>query len=52
MQTGVRGIVVSCHIKLYPESLGMSGPAGLSVLRGGWGRVDVFFVLSGFILVR
>ena len=53
--TGVRGIaalwVVLFHIQYFPQTLDIAPFAGLPVLRNGWAGVDLFFVLSGFILM-
>lgn len=53
--TGVRGIaalwVVLFHIQLFGKELGVAALSGLPVLRSGWTGVDLFFVLSGFVLM-
>lgn len=53
--TGVRGLaavwVVLFHIQLFGAELGVKPLAGLPILRSGWTGVDLFFVLSGFVLM-
>ncbi len=53
--TGVRGIaalwVVFFHIQSFGKELGVGFLYGTPVLRTGWAGVDLFFVLSGFILM-
>ncbi len=51
--TGLRGVaalwVLLYHIQLLDQAFGL--PASMPVLRDGWQGVDLFFVLSGFILM-
>lgn len=53
--TGVRGIaalwVLLFHIQFFPKTFDLPGFGGLPVLRSGWAGVDLFFVLSGFVLM-
>ena len=53
--TGVRGVaalwVLVFHVHLIADVLGWPGIASLPVIRTGWAGVDMFFVLSGFILM-
>ena len=53
--TGVRGIaalwVVLFHVQSFGGELGINLAYGLPVLRAGWAGVDLFFVLSGFVLM-
>ena len=53
--TGVRGIaalwVVLFHIQGFANELGVRPLFNLPVLRVGWAGVDLFFVLSGFVLM-
>ena len=53
--TGVRGIaalwVVSYHVELHAGAYGLPALALLPVARSGWAGVDLFFILSGFILM-
>src|SRR3954469_8392305 len=53
--TGVRGVaalwVVLFHIQSFGGELGLNALYGLPVLRAGWAGVDLFFVLSGFVLM-
>ena len=53
--TGVRGIaalwVVLFHIQSFAPELGIRPLQNLPVARTGWAGVDLFFILSGFILM-
>ena len=53
--TGVRGIaalwVVLFHLQQYGNAFGLPAMTGLPILRTGWAGVDLFFVLSGFVLM-
>ena len=53
--TGVRGIaalwVVLFHLQQFAGEFGLDTLKGLPGLRSGWAGVDLFFVLSGFILM-
>jgi len=53
--TGVRGIaalwVVLFHLQQFAGEFGLEAVKGLPGLRSGWAGVDLFFVLSGFILM-
>ena len=53
--TGVRGIaalwVVLFHLQQYGDAFGLPAMTGLPILRTGWAGVDLFFVLSGFVLM-
>jgi len=53
--TGVRGIaalwVVLFHLQQFAGEFGLDAVKGLPGLRSGWAGVDLFFVLSGFILM-
>jgi peptidoglycan/LPS O-acetylase OafA/YrhL len=53
--TGVRGVaalwVVLFHIQLFGKEFGLPALAGTPILRAGWTGVDLFFVLSGFVLM-
>ena len=53
--TGLRGVaalwVVIFHLHLAADVLGWPGLADLPFIRTGWAGVDMFFVLSGFILM-
>jgi peptidoglycan/LPS O-acetylase OafA/YrhL len=53
--TGVRGIaalwVLVFHVQAFPKSFDIVPLGGLPILRSGWAGVDLFFVLSGFILM-
>ena len=54
--TGIRGIaalwVVSFHIQNVAAAMGLTFLAGLPILRDGFRGVDMFFLLSGFILMH
>src|SRR3569833_1919003 len=53
--TGVRGVAalgaVLFHLQQYAGEFGLDPIKGLPGLRSGWAGVDLFFVLSGFILM-
>ena len=53
--TGVRGVaalwVVLFHLQQFAGDFGLDPIKGLPGLRSGWAGVDLFFVLSGFILM-
>ena len=53
--TGVRGVaalwVVLFHIQIFSGELGINFLYGTPILRTGWAGVDLFFVLSGFVLM-
>lgn len=53
--TGVRGVaalwVLLFHLQQYGDAFGLAAIKGWPVLRTGWAGVDLFFVLSGFILM-
>ena len=53
--TGVRGVaalwVVLFHLQQFAGEFGVDALKGLPGLRSGWAGVDLFFVLSGFILM-
>ena len=53
--TGVRGIaaqwVVLFHLQQFSGDFGLDPIKGLPGLRSGWAGVDLFFVLSGFVLM-
>ena len=53
--TGVRGVaalwVVLFHIQLFGKEFGLPALTGTPILRSGWTGVDLFFVLSGFVLM-
>ncbi|WP_304164875.1 acyltransferase [Phenylobacterium aquaticum] len=54
--TGVRGVaalwVYLYHISNAAFGLGLPGLAALPLVRFGWAGVDLFFVLSGFVLMH
>lgn len=54
--TGVRGIaalwVLLFHLQSFSAGLGIGWLKGMPVLSDGWAGVDLFFVLSGFILMH
>lgn len=53
--TGVRGIaalwVLLFHVQGFAARLGVAPLGGAPILRSGWTGVDLFFVLSGFVLM-
>lgn len=53
--TGVRGIaalwVLVYHLQSFSRQLGLGALGSVPLLRGGWAGVDLFFVLSGFVLM-
>jgi len=53
--TGVRGIaalwVLVYHLQSFSHQLGIGALGSVPLLRGGWAGVDLFFVLSGFVLM-
>lgn len=53
--TGLRGVaalwVVIFHLQMFAGEFGLDPIKGLPVLRSGWAGVDLFFVLSGFVLM-
>jgi peptidoglycan/LPS O-acetylase OafA/YrhL len=53
---GLRGLavlaVVLFHASVFETAAGPVGTALLSAARLGWAGVDLFFVLSGFLITR
>ena len=53
--TGIRGVaalwVVLFHLQQFGKDFGVPALVGTPVLRSGWTGVDLFFVLSGFVLM-
>lgn len=54
--TGIRGIasvwVLLFHVQAFAGLLGLCGLVGLPIMKDGFRGVDLFFILSGFILMH
>ena len=54
--TGVRGLaalwVLSYHLQFFAKAFGVDWLKDPPILRSGWVGVDLFFVLSGFVLMH
>lgn len=53
--TGIRGVaafwVLLYHIQSFSRAFGLGEIADVAILRDGWSGVDLFFILSGFVLM-
>ena len=54
--TGVRGLaalwVMSFHLQFFGPAYGVEWVKGMPIVPFGWAGVDLFFVLSGFVLMH
>ena len=54
--TGIRGVaalwVLLYHVQAFSPAFGLGEIAGVAILRDGWSGVDLFFILSGFVLMH